>query len=176
MHYGYHLLIIEYLISDMIKDYCLRASRRDVRRTGITLPVFLCSHPEGFGLPIPSRAVFRSRAFRGDSSSWKGIIMTRQAASSFSSSYIQHSVQLRHSGDSHIGHLWILFYGWMEVYTVTMGGFMAATPAVEGKITTHPLMIYTLQKKRKKFPVEGHTVYSLSLGNPCNRWMHVTSI
>ena len=73
--------------------------------------------------------------------------MTRQAASSFSSSYIQYSVQLRHSEVSHIGYLWISVYGWMEVCAVTMGGFMAATPALEGKITIYPLMIYTLQKK-----------------------------
>ena len=37
VHYGYRQLIIEYHISRMMKYYCLRVCKRDVRRTGKTL-------------------------------------------------------------------------------------------------------------------------------------------
>ena len=49
----------------MMKYYCLRVSWRDVRKMGNTLPVFLYFRPECMGLPIPSCAVFRSRASSG---------------------------------------------------------------------------------------------------------------
>ena len=48
----------------MMKYYCLRVSRRDVRKMGNTLPV-LYFHPECVGLPIPSCFVFRSRTSLG---------------------------------------------------------------------------------------------------------------
>ena len=69
VHFGYCQYVIKYLMRDMMDYHCLRVFRSRDRMIGKHSPgIFLYSESEGMAVPMLSRAVFRSRALRGDRS------------------------------------------------------------------------------------------------------------